>query len=300
MDSIAKSWTIFEAAPRIAAVKLLANVRRFLGGASPDRLALPEDLPAAAAVRGRRRKPPPFGQVEAHRHYEVVLCLSGRPRYLLAGRTRALPAGSVVVLPPGTAHAYLHGGDFHHIWLIPRNTAHVNELSCRRGRFVPGGHLQAPLPRALAARFDAALGGPDPEARRLRLFGAVLETAAHLADTAAREPGKVSSPLSAEFLEELLEFIGRNYRKPLKLGDLSEIARLSPAYFSTVFKRQVGCSFKEHLTGVRIEAAKRLLSKTNRTVAEVALAVGYEDPFYFSRAFRKATGLPPSQWRAGR
>ena len=184
------------------------------------------------------------------------------------------------------------------LWLVLRNVSHVNELSCRRGQFSAGDHLQAPLPRSVLSGFDAALGCADPGVRRKRLFAAVLECAAGLAETAAREPGKVSSPLSAEFLDELLEYIGRNYRKPLKLGDLSEIARLSPAYFSTVFKKQVGVSFKEYLTGVRVAAAQELLGKTNRSVAEVALAVGYEDPFYFSRAFKKATGRAPSAWRA--
>jgi len=279
-------------------VKLLETVHRFLGSAAPRNLVLPEELPAAPRAPRSSRKPPPFGEVDTHEHYEVILCLSGRPAYNLADRARRLPSGGVVLIPPGTPHAYLWGGDFRHVWLIPRSNAHVTELSCRRGRFVPGGHLQAPLPRAAISGFDAALGCSPPEVRRIRLFAAVLELAAQLADTAAREPGKVRSPLPEEFLEEILEFVRRNYRKPLKLGDLSEIARLSPAYFSTVFKKQVGCSFKEYLTAVRVEAARELLSKTNRTVAEVARAVGYDDPFYFSRAFKKATGSAPSAWRS--
>jgi two-component system response regulator YesN len=279
-------------------VKPLQTVHRFLSSAAPRDLVLPEELPAAPRVRRTGGDPPPFGEVDAHEHYEIILCLSGRPAYNLAGRTRRLPAGKVVLIPPGTPHAYLWGGDFRHVWLIPRSTAHVTDLSCRRRRFAPGGHLQAPLPRSALSAFDAALGCSPPGLRRIRLFAAVLELAAHLADTAAREPGKVRSPLSEEFLEEILAFIRRNYRKPLKLGDLSEIARLSPAYFSTVFKKQVGCSFKEYLTGVRVEAARELLAKTNRTVAEVARAVGYDDPFYFSRAFKKATGRAPSAWRS--
>lgn len=100
-----------------------------------------------------------------------------------------------------------------------------------------------------------------------------------------------------ETVKKAIAFISSNYSSPITLETVAEHVQLSPAYFSTVFKQNSGSSFKDYLNMVRIEESKRLLSNTTYTILDIAVAVGYEDQSYFSKVFKKHTGLTPKQYR---
>ena len=94
-----------------------------------------------------------------------------------------------------------------------------------------------------------------------------------------------------------IQFIQENYSQPLKLADAAEQAGLSAAYFSTVFKKETGKSFSEYLTDLRVERAKELLGDRDVRIYEICEIVGYPDPNYFSKIFRKAVGMSPEKYR---
>ena len=75
------------------------------------------------------------------------------------------------------------------------------------------------------------------------------------------------------------------------------IVHISPAYLSAQFKKYQKMNFLDCLTELRINAAKELLADPFRSAAEVASMVGYEDASYFARAFKKRTGMTPTQYR---
>lgn len=83
----------------------------------------------------------------------------------------------------------------------------------------------------------------------------------------------------------------------LSLDSVGDILHISPAYLSTQFKKYLHVGFLDYLTEVRIQAACELLADPLRPTAEVAGMVGYEDASYFARAFKKKTGLTPTQYR---
>lgn len=94
------------------------------------------------------------------------------------------------------------------------------------------------------------------------------------------------------------EYIKRNYyNKDISLQGVSAEVSLSQYYFSHVFKDEFGISFIEYLTKVRIEAAEKLLKNKRLNVNQVAYAVGYQDPNYFSKVFKKATRFSPLGYR---
>ena len=74
---------------------------------------------------------------------------------------------------------------------------------------------------------------------------------------------------------------------------------LSPNHFSTIFSQETGQTFIEYLTGVRMEHAKELLRSTSMKTAEIAFAVGYKDPHYFSYLFKKTQECTSREFRVG-
>lgn len=93
-------------------------------------------------------------------------------------------------------------------------------------------------------------------------------------------------------------FMWHNYAKKLTLDAIADHVHLNPQYFSVLFKRETGESVTTHLTNLRVEQAKTLLKDTTQPINEISREVGYDDPDYFSRLFRKTTGTTPRQYRA--
>ena len=100
-----------------------------------------------------------------------------------------------------------------------------------------------------------------------------------------------------EITKKAILYISEHFNGPLTLEDVASHVHLHPSYFSTLFKTCIGSSFKEYLNMVRIEESKRLLANTDFSIIDIALAVGFEDQSYFSKVFKKYTGLTPKQFR---
>lgn len=93
------------------------------------------------------------------------------------------------------------------------------------------------------------------------------------------------------------KYIEENYSKEISMELVAEIINLSPYYFSKIFKKIEGTTFIDYLTFVRIEKAKELLYDHKLSLKEICFQVGYNDPNYFSRVFKKVTDISPSEFR---
>jgi YesN/AraC family two-component response regulator len=102
---------------------------------------------------------------------------------------------------------------------------------------------------------------------------------------------------SGELTKKAIRYISKNYASNITLNDVAEQVHLNPAYFSSLFKQSTGSSFKEYLNMVRIEESKRLLSNTDYSIMDISQAVGFEDQSYFTKIFKKYTGLTPREYR---
>jgi two-component system response regulator YesN len=98
-------------------------------------------------------------------------------------------------------------------------------------------------------------------------------------------------------LESIERYVGENYADPVTLQSVCELFGVSQTYLSRLFRRHEGASFNDYLTGIRIEAAKKLITRNpGMPLKDVAAFVGYHDQFYFSRVFKSVTGAPPSEY----
>ncbi|WP_240415095.1 response regulator [Paenibacillus periandrae] len=118
----------------------------------------------------------------------------------------------------------------------------------------------------------------------------------HLLDVCERIREKRSAkPKNA--IERVHALIDERFAENLQVGDIAREVFLSPTYLCLLFKQETGETINEYLTKVRIEKAKELLSDPRNKFYEVCYTVGYSDPSYFSKLFKKYTGLTPSAFR---
>lgn len=92
-------------------------------------------------------------------------------------------------------------------------------------------------------------------------------------------------------------FIQQHYQEALRLEDVSNAVGFNATYFSAMFKKETGQNFMDYLTELRMNKAKELLCNDENSVQDVADQIGYRDLKYFSRLFKKTTGLSPSEYK---
>ncbi len=98
-------------------------------------------------------------------------------------------------------------------------------------------------------------------------------------------------------LNRALEFIDGRYGSPIQLADVARACEVTPSYLSRLFSDHLKSSFIDYLTSVRIQQAKVLMRTTEQSLKQISYAVGYQDPNYFSKIFRKHCGVSPSTYQ---
>ncbi len=106
-------------------------------------------------------------------------------------------------------------------------------------------------------------------------------------------PGRAS-----RVLEEALSYVREHYQQDLTLESVAKYVSLSPYYLSHLLRREYGFTFVNYVTRVRVEEARALLLRDDVTISSVSAAVGYDDPGYFTKVFRRVTGMTPGAYRA--
>ena len=93
-------------------------------------------------------------------------------------------------------------------------------------------------------------------------------------------------------------YINEHYREKIYLEDIARHVHLNHQYLSVLFKKETGVSISDYVTEVRMERARYLLRNTTESVGTIAETVGYPDPQYFSRRFRRSIGTSPQRYRS--
>ncbi|HWM67654.1 MAG TPA: AraC family transcriptional regulator [Steroidobacteraceae bacterium] len=92
-------------------------------------------------------------------------------------------------------------------------------------------------------------------------------------------------------------FIDEHLTECIRVSDLSALARTSPSYFSSAFKRTFGASPHAYLMSRRISMAVEVMLGSDAPLSEIAMNCGFADQAHFSRQFRRTMGYTPSHWR---
>ena len=225
--------------------------------------------------------------------HELIYCLRGSGYARVGGATHRVGPGDLAWINCHRPHE--HGAIREDPWEVywvrvegPRLDQMCTMLSADTNPVFP---VTAPAP--IFEELFRLLASDTPEAAP-RVHAAVAQLLAQIC--CARQRTDTGAPVPAP-LRRAVERMKLFYFEPQTVPALAALAGMSPSHFSRIFKSAFGTSPIDWLRRERISQAKRRLGDTADPVQWIAQAVGYHDRFFFSKDFKKLTGLTPSEFR---
>lgn len=99
-------------------------------------------------------------------------------------------------------------------------------------------------------------------------------------------------------IERTEKYINENFNTAFTLDNIAQKMRISPYYLCRTFKEVAGINLLDYITGIRIEKSKDYLKNSEDPIKEISINVGFSDPNYFCKVFKKSTGMTPSEFRS--
>ncbi len=119
----------------------------------------------------------------------------------------------------------------------------------------------------------------------------------YLKSAYAKNELETSDSMQLQYVRTVIKFIHLKFSEQIHMDDIAQTCGLNRSYLSRLFHDATGSTIKEFLTTYRINIAKNMLKNTDNSIQYVAFAVGYNDIFTFSKAFKKFAGMSPSDYR---
>lgn len=231
----------------------------------------------------------------------VNYCVKGAGFCELGGRRYSVEPGDLLVVPSGVPHVYGTCPD--RPWSIHWFHAmgeHVPALLAELGVSVQRPTLHVGYRRELVALFAElrASLADDYSEPRLLYASRVLTYLLGSMIRAVRESSPSSVGTSAR-VQATIEHMRQHFATSLRVETLASMAELSTSQYAVRFRELTGDSPKNFLMRLRIHRATQLLDTTSESISVIARRVGYDDPLYFSRAFRRLHEVSPSGYREG-
>lgn len=130
-----------------------------------------------------------------------------------------------------------------------------------------------------------------------RTFSQLIKNVYLVLDQYVEEELKKSKEKNGKPIKEAIYYIRKHYAEAISQEDVARASNVSVTYLSKLFKEELEIGFNEYLTQIRLEESEKLLANTTMSIKEIATAVGYPDEKYYSKLFKKTTGIKPSEYR---
>jgi AraC-like DNA-binding protein/ligand-binding sensor protein len=138
---------------------------------------------------------------------------------------------------------------------------------------------------------------PRLSSAKSRAAGTLLQMFGKYLAECGKQQLQSRSQRPSGLLQKIETFLAECINDPVTLKDVAACVNLSPCHFCAVFKKQTGLTFSQYRTRQRLAKAQQLLADPERRVSDVAFEAGFESIPYFNRAFRRAMGCSPSEYR---
>ncbi|MGN0294565.1 MAG: helix-turn-helix domain-containing protein [Lachnospiraceae bacterium] len=236
----------------------------------------------------------PFGR----RDYQLIFVASGVVYVNYEGASEIVPAGHMLLYRPGVAQDYTYcSKDKPEVYWIHFTGSEVETVLLHNG-FSPAEHVvrcgSSPEYQQLFLRIIRELQVPKPRCEELILL--LFQQILLLMYRSLQEDSGANPRIQKE-VEHAVHFFNENLSSPISIQEYAADRHMSTCWFIRSFRQYIGMTPMQYITGMRIAKARWLLENTGYNITEISELVGYDNPLYFSRIFKKQTGLSPVHYR---
>lgn len=259
------------------------------------------DIPLLVTSMGilRNESNTPMGanRPQGRGDYQLLYISAGKGTFVLDGVETELPRGTAVLFRPGVPQIY---------------SFHIKDRAEYYWCHFTGSDAKATLeqyhisPEQTVFHIGISSAYPMLFLQMIRELQLKLESYNDILELCLRhlllllqrdDGGHTGKEAILGFIDTSIGHFNRHYAQDIKIMEHAQNHLVSPSWFAEHFKQATGCSPQQYLIQQRITNAMHLLDTTEYSVAQVAAAVGYANPQYFHRLFRKRTGMTPTEYR---
>lgn len=231
--------------------------------------------------------------------YLFFMVLDGSGILEYEGNTHELIKGDCVILDCRKTYLHRTSEDLWHLKWIHFYGANMSSIY---GKYIERGGLPCFHPDKLNAYeqiwqrlYDIAES--SDYIRDMRIFENLTALLTLLMEESWHPDSGGKMTVKKQNLQNVKDYLDSHYREKITLDELAGMFFINKFYLTRIFKEQFGISINSYLQQIRITHAKQLLRFTDKTIEEIGVECGMNDPNYFSRTFKKIEGISPGEFR---
>lgn len=230
-------------------------------------------------------------EMHFHDTWEIIANIEGNGYLQLEGRSVLFDEATVVCIPPGVKHAKYSETGFRDLWI---QASAFSAPDCKEPIFL-GDDAEKSITSLISILYSAQYGNtPNRKAVVESLWDSIQ----------AMILSRIEYRETDSRVEEIANKILQSFQDPdFSVDDCLSLGGYCPDHMRRLFRHHFGKTPHDYLVELRIRAAKKLLasrSTSNYSIAQISCMTGFHDVAYFSRIFKKATGVPPGKYPESR
>lgn len=234
---------------------------------------------------------------EGRPDYQLLYVAKGTADFKIDGELMTVEEGSAVIYLPRQPQYYIyHLENNPEVYWLHFSGAqagtYLNNLDFKSGSLFNVGMKNNYIPI-----FEKIIR--ELQLRRKQFFELSNLYALELLSLMSRNMSEGSSNIHRinEQLQNIIELMNKNFTQKQSVTEYAKMCNISTCWFINCFKTYTGMTPQQYITDIRVAKAKELLPSSSFNISEISSIVGYDNPFYFSRIFKKNTGQSPREYK---